>query len=43
MPAAALRRFQISTHAPAGGATRALTPDNITDPISTHAPAGGAT
>ena len=33
----------ISTHAPAGGATRALTPDNITDPISTHAPAGGAT
>ena len=34
---------KISTHAPAGGATRNLVDPKITEAISTHAPAGGAT
>ena len=34
---------KISTHAPAGGATRAQSPDGRHELISTHAPAGGAT
>ena len=33
----------ISTHAPAGGATKELMGDEIEVIISTHAPAGGAT
>ena len=34
---------RISTHAPAGGATKLTTGEVNTDIISTHAPAGGAT
>ena len=43
MPAAALPRFRISTHAPAGGATDIHFDWVGPGPISTHAPAGGAT
>ena len=35
--------FCISTHAPAGGATRDKVAERMTNAISTHAPAGGAT
>ena len=34
---------EISTHAPAGGATAAALKLVLTESISTHAPAGGAT
>ena len=37
------RRCRISTHAPAGGATRAMYGVIKSEFISTHAPAGGAT
>ena len=37
------RRDRISTHAPAGGATRSAMLESIKQGISTHAPAGGAT
>ena len=34
---------RVSIHAPAGGATVGLFPNNIVTPVSIHAPAGGAT
>ena len=43
MVAVVFKKFEISTHAPAGGATILFADLELAGRISTHAPAGGAT